>query len=504
MSILALNEGTINVDTLYDLSVIDISFYNNGSLASVSSLLDLFYLDKSSSLDVDGITVIATSGTGRWIRTLTYNLKWAKQNTWYVDGLNGNDENNGNTSGSSIKTLKEWSRRVGHNSIENEMIVYILEDTAVSASDMFYANINITQSGKLIITGELSNIAPVYFGNINSVTDCNPANNQPWVMDLNDPFIPNDFWNSHASTSSNLSERLRTISNLNPDRDGYVAWVAKDLFTSEALNKACRVSQPIRSNYNDSFSQSFGNFEAGDVFIIERLPRVCGTFSVNIACLDQSPRFILKDISTSVDCGLIIYTNNSPEKSCVFYDCDLYNSNFIGNYSFVNCKFNQLEIDSKSSLVEIYAGLSLSPVNLYSDKINIDFRFMIQGGSLNRYSSGSNLMLGSIQIYDSTESAINFYHNSSGTFLDLHNQMEIFGNNNTMAGVRVFDSAAPKYKDGVSGFTLIGNIADLIIGTNQSEASNYYSYSDLPVINLDTNIVQGVKFVNSISGLTEY
>jgi len=499
MSILALNEGTINVNDISELATIDISFFNNGSLASVTTLSDLFYLDKTSALPVDNITVVLTStGTGRWIRTLSYNLKWSKQAVWYIDGVNGDDENSGLTQSTALRSLKEWSRRVGSNSIETDVTVYILEDVVSSSSDMFYLNLNITDSGKLTITGELSNISSVYSGTISNLTTCDPLNNQPWEISLSDPSISDNFWNSHVY--NNLSERLRTFNNSSPSRDGYVAWAAKDLFTYGGQSKTCRVSQPIKASYVSSYSQALGSFEISDNFLIERLPRVGGTFSVNIASTDQSPKFILKDIATDENCKLIIYTNNSPDKSCLSFDSDLSCSKFIGSFSFINCKYSSFEVRADNGLVEMYGGLSNSNVDLYGENINLDFRFMIQGNSLNRYSPSSSLKIGSLQVYDASDSAIVFYANSSGLFLPLHGDLEVFGNNNTVSGIRILESAMPRYKNDYQGINIAGNIADLIIGLDYSDPSTHYQYSNLPVIDADTSIINGVNFVNSISG----
>ncbi len=88
----------------------------DGAEREVSTLLQLFKLDKSSAATVDNITVAATdSGVGRWLRIQSSVPKWTNQQTWGVDTGVGNDENSGADSvGNRLKTVSEIARRLAH------------------------------------------------------------------------------------------------------------------------------------------------------------------------------------------------------------------------------------------------------------------------------------------------------------------------------------------------------------------------------------------------------
>lgn len=86
----------------------------NNSIRRVGTLLQNFWLDKTSTATVDGITVVATlSGVGRWIRDVAPVPHWTNQLLWDVDATAGNDENSGIAgSGAPIKTVAEFCRRL--------------------------------------------------------------------------------------------------------------------------------------------------------------------------------------------------------------------------------------------------------------------------------------------------------------------------------------------------------------------------------------------------------
>ena len=86
----------------------------DGSIAAMLSLMCPWQLRKTGTDAVDGITIIATlSGTGRWYRLPVGSALWQHQVQWYLDEGAGNDENDGLTLLTPIKTFDEYRRRVG-------------------------------------------------------------------------------------------------------------------------------------------------------------------------------------------------------------------------------------------------------------------------------------------------------------------------------------------------------------------------------------------------------
>jgi hypothetical protein len=71
-----------------------------------------FEFSRTSTATPDGITIVAGNGGGNWLRISSVSPRWSLQANWFVDPVTGNDENDGNTAATALKTLAEWSRRV--------------------------------------------------------------------------------------------------------------------------------------------------------------------------------------------------------------------------------------------------------------------------------------------------------------------------------------------------------------------------------------------------------
>lgn len=112
------------------LAAVDVTGYTTTSrpIQFVRTLRAWFYLDKTSALTADGITIVtALGGTGRWIR-LQFNgdLAWQLQTTWYWNPSTGDDENDGATSGTAFKTHEEFFRRT--NGLNMGATIIVLAD----------------------------------------------------------------------------------------------------------------------------------------------------------------------------------------------------------------------------------------------------------------------------------------------------------------------------------------------------------------------------------------
>jgi len=95
------------------LGALSITALDDGSVVSMRSVKGLWYLDKTSALTVDGITIIAASGgAGRWMRMIQSHLSWRKQTAWFINQGAGNDENDGLTAGTALASHDEFQRRV--------------------------------------------------------------------------------------------------------------------------------------------------------------------------------------------------------------------------------------------------------------------------------------------------------------------------------------------------------------------------------------------------------
>ncbi len=486
----------ISVGSLTALGLLDDSTFPNGCLASVSNLLDIFYLDRASTLTPDGITIIETnSGVGNWVRLMTNNITWSFQQDWYIDSLLGDDQNSGST-GQPIRTLKEWYRRIGTNQIKVDMTINVMSDLLDDDEMSEIVNFG-SESGSLTITGE-TGITTLYSGVLTAVTASNPALNIPW--DITDTYIPGD-WSAHISTTS-LGKRLKIINNLSEE---CITWVAKDLGS-----KKCRISQPSAPNFTDVKSQQYSSVQSGNNYQLQQLP-VIKNFNpiINIPTKRQEvPVFVVKDLAIQPEGSFNISTKSLADYpgSFAFYNCDL-KLDFNGKQSFVNCRLLQCQqnhIQDETWLIGgLFYGYSGNNYDSIMRNFVVDNRFMIQGARLACYGIRANSFASSIQIYDCPSpwrGAITVEPGGCGLtikpYLNLLSSKEIFGKDNFAAGFRIYQDSSIQYDTDISGMTLTGNSGDLILGTTDSEIR---SYSVLPFFEVDKRKYNGVTIVTNLT-----
>jgi hypothetical protein len=161
------------------LGAVSTASVDDGAIFQVNSLKAPWRLDKlDTTTTVDGITVISTDLGARWKRQDTVDLFWCEQPTYYVNATGGNDEADGLTTGTALRTFGEWRRRVESVGVRATMTVFI--ETDLPASDP----VGCTRGRKtLTIQG-----VPVvqYSGTVNTYT-VNAAANIPYQ--INDPGI---------------------------------------------------------------------------------------------------------------------------------------------------------------------------------------------------------------------------------------------------------------------------------------------------------------------------
>lgn len=86
----------------------------DGAHRYVLSFRDFFVAsNRSSPRTADGIEVVAhvSGGNWRWERLCVAHPSWLVETTWEIDSASGNDENDGRTSGTAIRTWNELMRR---------------------------------------------------------------------------------------------------------------------------------------------------------------------------------------------------------------------------------------------------------------------------------------------------------------------------------------------------------------------------------------------------------
>src|SRR5262249_44147543 len=99
-----------------------------GTDANVATLEAEFSLDKTSTAAPDGITIVPALNGGNWLRVEEFNKKWSLQINWFVNSLAGNDENNGSSPQTAVKTAAEVCRRLHQMQAGRNYIVQLLTD----------------------------------------------------------------------------------------------------------------------------------------------------------------------------------------------------------------------------------------------------------------------------------------------------------------------------------------------------------------------------------------
>jgi hypothetical protein len=84
-----------------------------GQLAFVQTVQAYWTYTPGATETPDGITIINALGGGQWIRLIEPSLFWQEQVRWDVDPVTGNDENNGISPATPLKTAAEYTRRTG-------------------------------------------------------------------------------------------------------------------------------------------------------------------------------------------------------------------------------------------------------------------------------------------------------------------------------------------------------------------------------------------------------
>lgn len=152
------SEPTEVVPNITALEALDGANYQDGARVFVESVDSPFILHTTSTAVVDNITIASVLGlpAARWERLPTHSYKWEARTTWYVDPANvtgtANDENDGATSPTALRTWGELGRRLYGALLSVNPTVNLLSDTP--NNDPFIPNgINTTSFKSITIVG---------------------------------------------------------------------------------------------------------------------------------------------------------------------------------------------------------------------------------------------------------------------------------------------------------------------------------------------------------------
>lgn len=229
------------IDNISAFATLDDTSLPNGAKITVSSLFDSYTLEKTSTETIDGLMIVSTnSGVGRWHRSCDPHDHWRKQLNWYIDPINGNDENDGSV-GLPIKTWEEFCRRHGNELGSNNTVnVNFIGTQYTGTLDI---NLHIKAAPEqLHFVGDMSTI---YSGSISSYQSWNPVlRNEIQITDNSLPIS----WTDSGLMGKALIMTSGTMS-------GAICWIIKDLG-----GKTCRAHIPY------SYATGFGDPSPGDTF----------------------------------------------------------------------------------------------------------------------------------------------------------------------------------------------------------------------------------------------
>lgn len=247
------------------LAMVDDTTLNDGFTHHVSKLEDPWILDKSGTLAVDGITCIMTrSGTGRWIRRPLHHPQWLARSAWYIDAVDGNDENDGASAMTALKTLKELTRRWGKGwYLDHAVTIHILRD--LLDDDRGDLEGTIGASGSLECVGGYGALRTGTFTGVRAV---DPANNLSFEIE-----------DSQSGSWSALSPNAYNQFILLVPSKELVATSNADVGGGKLQTSSFHVLSPT------GFS-GYQNPVVGDTYVVPELPRM-PTMNIRVHAQDN-------------------------------------------------------------------------------------------------------------------------------------------------------------------------------------------------------------------------
>jgi hypothetical protein len=101
----------------------------DGAQIRVESVRSDWTFELGSVIVADGISVVSDpDNTGRWLRSLTPDLSWSYQGSWFVDAVAGDDESIGSTALAPLATFAEVERRLTGQLLQQDTDVQLLTD----------------------------------------------------------------------------------------------------------------------------------------------------------------------------------------------------------------------------------------------------------------------------------------------------------------------------------------------------------------------------------------
>jgi hypothetical protein len=401
---------------------------NNNDRVYIQSVKDYFIFNSTCSLAADGINIVQpTTGPGRWLRECVASPTWLQQAVWYIDPANGlaNDENNGLTSITPLKTIAELKRRFVMPILPQvHMTIYIQSNCPSSDPWNITAAIPTRSNGSdplpwILVIGATT---IVHSGTISGVTAKNRATN-----------TPNGIVDGSVSWTTYINKPLRITSSAIPAHIGALSWVAKDNGSGSArvstwynysgYSTLPGISGDITPSINDIYSAlQFPNITIGKVDVIQE-----GRDD------SYSATLVFKNLITNG------YSTFAAEYGLLFIECQINDAPYTFNtVKCINC-FSRDSYSPMPGSLMLYAGLQIATtVPSMGSIVYMSLDNMSQGCQMAAIGEAGTLRVDAACCFDSNMDGCDVH---TGGFLYIHPFVDIsvlgylWGSGNTNYGV---------------------------------------------------------------------
>ncbi|GMV18567.1 MAG: hypothetical protein AMXMBFR56_67910 [Polyangiaceae bacterium] len=386
------------------LSGYNTALLQTGDEVFVQGINELYYFDATSALAADGLNVVNAVGPGQFIRSSSVIV----QADWYVDSVNGDDENPG-TAALPLQTLRELSRRWAGRVLGPSIVTATITLLGTFPTEVLALNATWARGQIVVVTGTTTELAT---GTITTYTARNPgANASATIL-------------ADISFAALVKKRVRLTSGASV---GATGWVLADVG-----GNTCRVS----------CVQLSGNGVApanGTTFSIEEYPTTIGGVAtvcagggqlfvrdLNIAAGSDIPNYMLGNARLGLGAS---YTAGSCFDRCFF------TATFRGFYGFGmnGCATNAANILS-SGLYYLQAHTQFSFSTWLNATVDIG-------------TSSSSYMC-----IESINTSINLIALTGQSVVQQRADIQMFGCTTTVAALLVTDDSTWAYQSGVNIF----------------------------------------------------
>lgn len=240
-------------------------------------------------------------GTTAWRRLRVSDPKWASRDTWYI-GAEGNDDNDGATEQTLLRTTGELFARLADNPLTTGVTVYVVDD--VNETELCFQGRNEPDGVHWLYFEGLPRVAAT--GTIASVTNWTASTNTAGIITGSSTLVPH------------VGKLLRITGGA---RAGARFWIVKN--TSGVTVRISRV-------LDGPYSPSSVSLQVGDPYEVLTLPHLTDTATI-VSATDV--QFALVDIGTTDNAHGIIVNGAAIFDACKLYGLDVFGGGQVTLYA---------------------------------------------------------------------------------------------------------------------------------------------------------------------------